>query len=342
MRSPIVGATLRGLALGYPLALLIFIVSLRLVGERWWGTTIALYLPRFPFALPLLPLIGAIVWIGPRRLLWTQLLACVLLLDLTGFRVAWPTPALAGALHLRIVSCNINGGALGLKRIMTPLLALDPDIIVLQEVGADSYAGLRQLAPGYTVREMGQYWLASRFPVSTVNAPQIGMNGMTAMPFAQYRLITPAGPVMLFNVHPTSPRYELDTVRGDGVRHQLARGDLFNASVRDAVTKNVLFRLTQIRAIADGVRGATGPVLLAGDTNLPDLSWAFAQWLGGLTDGFGAAGAGFGYSFPSPRNPWMRIDRILADPRHFRFRSIEVISSDHYAVTAELDLLPSG
>src|SRR5262249_3896652 len=82
LNTPVVRAMLRMLAIGYPVALLIFIVSLRFVGEKWWGTTIALYLPRAPFALPLLPLVVAIVWLGPRKLLWTQLLAFGLLFEL--------------------------------------------------------------------------------------------------------------------------------------------------------------------------------------------------------------------------------------------------------------------
>jgi len=343
MRSPIVAATLRGLAIGYPVALLIFIVSLRLVGERWWGTTIALYLPRFPFALPLLPLIVAIVWIGPRRLLWTQWVAFALLLFLTGFRVTWPTAPTPGAMPLRIVSCNINGGALGLKRILKPLLARNPDIIVLQEVGADSYAGLRKLAPGYTVEELGQFWLASRFPVASVNGPRTEINGLPSMPFVQYRIMTPAGPITLFNVHPISPRDGLQSVRGDGFRHQILRGDLFNTRAREVVAQNTSFRLAQLRAYAESAHQVTGPVIIAGDTNLPELSWAFAQWLGDFSDGFAKAGSGFGYSYPSPRNPWMRIDRVMADERHVRFRSFEVINqyiSDHYAVTSDLELVP--
>src|SRR5438105_12122041 len=55
-------------------------------------------------------------------------------------------------------------------------------------------------------------------------------------------------------------------------------------------------------------------------------------------DGFSTAGTGFGYSYPSPRDPWMRIDRIMADKKHFRFRSFEVINnyiSDHFAVRSE-------
>jgi endonuclease/exonuclease/phosphatase family metal-dependent hydrolase len=65
--------------------------------------------------------------------------------------------------------------------------------------------------------------------------------------------------------------------------------------------------------------------------------------LGEYEDGFTSAGSGFGYSYPSPRDPWMRIDRVLADKKHFRFRSFEVINkylSDHFAITSELELVP--
>jgi len=323
------------LAIGYPLALLIFIVSLRFVGEKWWGTTIALYLPRAPFALPLLPLVVAIVWLGPRKLLWTQLLAFGLLLVLMGLRVAWPTPQTPGALHMRIVSCNTNGVSLGVGRIMKPLLARNPDIIVLQEVVPESWAALRQLVPGYEVREFGQFWIASRFPIVATSGH---------LPFVEYRIETPAGPIMLFNVHPVSPRDGLTTLRGDGLRHQFVRGDLFNTRARSAVNYNTSIRLEQLQGIAASARNYSEmPVLIAGDTNLPDLSWAFAHWLGEYSDGFAAAGTGFGYSYPAPRNPWMRIDRVLADRHHFRFRSFEVINryiSDHFAVTAELELVP--
>jgi endonuclease/exonuclease/phosphatase family metal-dependent hydrolase len=323
------------LAIGYPLALLIFIVSLRFVGEKWWGTTIALYLPRAPFALPLLPLVVAITWLGPRKLLWTQLFAFGLLLELMGFRVAWPTPPTPGALHLKIVSCNTNGVALGAARILKPLLARNPDIIVLQEVGSDSWPRLRQLVPGYEVREFGQYWLASRFPIVETSGH---------WQFVAYRIKTPVGPIMLFNVHPVSPRDGLETIRGDGLRHQVLRGDLLNTQARMVVARNTAIRLEQLQGIAASAHTyAELPILIVGDTNLPDLSWAFAHWLGEYSDGFAAAGSGFGYSFPSPRHPWMRIDRVLADRQHFRFRSFEVINqyiSDHFAITSELELVP--
>jgi endonuclease/exonuclease/phosphatase (EEP) superfamily protein YafD len=344
-RAAIVNATLRSLAIGYPIAVIAFIVALRLVGERWWATTIALYLPRLPFALPLLPLTAAILWIGPRRLLWTQALATFLLLALLGFRVAWPTTATPGAFHLRIVSCNINGGALGVQKILRSLRAVDPDVIVLQEVEPGSYDHLRAIMNGFTIRESGQFWLASRFPVEEVMEPPImtNMGVARSLRFVRYRITTPTGPVLLYNVHPISPRDGLEGVRGDGLRNQFLRGDLFNTRARAMVTQNTSLRLTQLQAVAEDAHTFREPVLIAGDTNLPGLSWAYAHWLGDYQDGFTEAGDGFGYSFPSPRHPWMRIDRIISD-RRFRFLDFRVIDSyisDHFAVMADLEL-PAG
>jgi endonuclease/exonuclease/phosphatase family metal-dependent hydrolase len=62
--------------------------------------------------------------------------------------------------------------------------------------------------------------------------------------------------------------------------------------------------------------------------------------LGDYYDGFSEAGSGFGWTFPAPRHPWMRIDRVLADPR-FRvvgFHVIESPTSDHFPVVADLEL----
>ena len=105
---------------------------------------------------------------------------------------------------------------------------------------------------------------------------------------------------------------------------------------------NTQERLDQVRALAADAAKSSDPVLIAGDTNLPGLSWAFSHWLGEFSDGFAEVGRGFGYSYPAQRMVWMRIDRILAGPR-FRFLDAATISprvSDHLAVAADLELLP--
>jgi endonuclease/exonuclease/phosphatase family metal-dependent hydrolase len=341
-RAAIVNITLRSLAIGYPVAVIVFIVALRLVGERWWGTTVALYLPRLPFALPLLPLTAAIIWIGPRRLLWTQVLATALLFVLLGFRVTWPVTAVPGAFHLRLVTCNINGASFGVATIVKSLRATQADVIVLQEVDITDYGQLRAGLAGYSIREAGQFWLASRFPVEDMMEPPkaIHKGVLRSLRFVRYRITTPAGPLVVYNIHPISPRDGLVEVRGDGFRHQILRGNLFSTRARTMVTENATLRVTQLQAIAADARQLRDPVLIAGDTNLPGLSWAFAQWLGDYRDGFSEAGDGFGYTFPAPAHAWMRIDRIVADHR-FRFLDLRVIHtpiSDHFAMMADLEL----
>ena len=82
-----------------------------------------------------------------------------------------------------------------------------------------------------------------------------------------------------------------------------------------------------------------GPFVVAGDTNLPGLSRVARSYFASVTDGFTAAGAGFGYTYPT-KFPWMRIDRILAS-RNLEFTHFEVGSSrnrDHLSVVADLAL----
>ncbi len=149
---------------------------------------------------------------------------------------------------------------------------------------------------------------------------------------------------MLFNVHPISPRDGLETVRGNGIRHQFLRGDLFNTRAGPWSPQNTAIRLAELQAVVDSAAATPqSRSIIAGDTNLPDLSWAFARLLGEYGDGFSAAGVRFRLQLSlAPRS--LDADRpVLADKKHFRFRSFEVINqyiSDHFAVTSELELVP--
>jgi len=341
-RTVMLATPVRYLAIAYPIALIAAILALRFIGERWWATTVALYAPRLLLAMPLLPLIACIVWLGPWRLLWTQVLATAALLVLMGFRVGWPPAATPGAFRLRVVSCNIDTGSFGIDTVIRSLRAADADLIVLQAVHPNNYESLRTGFTGYAIRESGQFWVASRFPIRDLMEPQELLHaGVLRSPrFVRYHIVTPAGPIAVYNVHPISPRDGLEELRGDGFRHQLLRGALFEAKTRGVVIDNTRLRMQQLRTIVTDARQSSIPVLIAGDTNLPALSWAFAHLLGDYRDGFAAVGTGLGYTFPAPRHAWMRIDRIVADSRwrFLQFKVIAAVLSDHYGVSAELEM----
>jgi endonuclease/exonuclease/phosphatase family metal-dependent hydrolase len=284
----------------------------------------------------LMPLTAAVVLVGPLRLLWVQALAALLSLVLLGFRFSWPVSATPGAFHLRIVSCNINTGSFGLPAVVRSLRAANADVILLQEVDSRDYAQLREGMAGYVIHESGQFWMASRFPIQEVaDPPHVTQMGFTrSLRYVRSVVVTPAGPVAVYNVHPISPRDGLTQAWDGGILR------LFRSPARATVTDNTNLRLTQLQALAADARQSATWVVMAGDTNLPGLSWAFARWLGEFRDGFAEAGNGLGYTFPAPRKPWMRIDRIIADPRlrFLDFRTLQEPISDHRAVVADLEL----
>jgi endonuclease/exonuclease/phosphatase (EEP) superfamily protein YafD len=342
-----VGAWLRlallALAAAYPLALIVVLAVLRGVGERWSLSTLALYLPRVGFGLPLPLLVVALVGARPRRWLVTQLLAALLLLfPLMGLELPVGRAARAGQPSLRIMSCNIDLGSASTDELSAAIRAAAPDVVCLQEARGDEVAPLARHLPEYVVRADGQFIVASKLPIVDVyHPPRIERGGEPVDPrFIRYRVETPAGLVDVYNVHPVSPHGSFDRLRGEGLLHELASGRFFvNRDGFRRLADNAARRERQVRALADAAARSPYPVLIAGDTNLPTASWIFGHYLGRYQDGFAEAGQGFGYTFPARHRPaWLRLDRILADER-FRFVAfsrLDVHVSTHFPVVADV------
>lgn len=331
---------LRIAAVAYPVALLLIWLALRFIGERWWPTTVGLYLPRLELALPLPLLVAALAKWGPRRLLVTQAAALLLLIPVLGWTWSFPPAAAPGARPLRVLTYNINKGRFGYDGIVQVIQGAQADVVLLQEAEENEAQDLAPRLPGYEVRSNGQFVIASRFRIlEELAPPRVAYQGISHSPrFMRYRLETPEGIVQVYSVHPPSPRAGLEEFRGEGLRHEIQSGRLLeNAKAMRLISTIAGLRMAQMRAVAEDAARSPHPVIIAGDTNLPDLSWAYAQTLGGFQDSFRAAGRGFGYTFPA-KHPWMRIDRILSDGRFqfLRSRVIRSRASDHDALVADL------
>ena len=313
---------------GYLVVLLLAIAGMGLVGERHWLTTTLLYAPRIAFALPLPLVTLALAQFGPRRLLWAIPAALWLLLfPFMGLQLGlarW----LGGAAQARmddrprllILSYNV-AGAPSPDAVAAVVSGARPDILLIQEWNDSLEPALEATIGGFHRHRLGQFWVASRYPIVDVYVPpviQLPQRRSRSSRFVRYRLLTPLGPVHVLNVHPASPREDLMGLA--------------------SLTDNSLLRLRQAENIASEAGRSQAPVIIAGDTNLPVGSWIFRRTLGRYRDGFERAGRGFGYTFPAHR-PWMRIDRILADQR-LQFLRFHVLgsaqASDHLAVMAEV------
>jgi endonuclease/exonuclease/phosphatase (EEP) superfamily protein YafD len=327
-------------ALLYPAALAAGAVVLRLVGERWWATTVALYLPRLVFGAPLPFLALALVAVRAWPWLWTQAAAAfVLVFPLMGFVLPWPHLVRDGKPVMRLLSYNVEAAFGGATNIVEEIDRYSPDIVMLQETG-DVENLERLLRERYsTVDSSGQFMMATRFPVQSTWDPQKtpDANGRYSIHFKQFVLDTPSGPVVFYNIHPVSPRVDFYTLRGRGLRHELFSGHLFSGDAGPVIKKNVDQRAAQVQAVAGAARRETQPVIIAGDTNLPGLSWVLGRHFASLQDAFAKASWGFGYTYPNDRRPWMRIDRVLATDaiRFVRFEVGRSQASDHLCVVAD-------
>jgi endonuclease/exonuclease/phosphatase (EEP) superfamily protein YafD len=328
-------------ALIYPILLLFAAAALHFVGERWWVTTVALYLPRIALAAPLPVVILGLLVCGRSRWLWTQSVSAFLILfPLMGLVV--PVPRLAGgkAPSVRVLSYNINSALGGVSNVVAEIDRFSPDVVLLQEIaqGDELKRALRSRYP--TVEVTGQFLAATRFAlVSTSDPARLPFDGRERSPrFLEYVLDTPLDRIAIYSVHPISPREDFYVLRGRGLRRELLSGHFFSGDAGPSILANARLRALQVEAIAGAAAGNAEPVVIAGDTNLPDLSPVFSRHLSRFQDGFVKAGAGFGYTYPNDRRPWMRIDRILATDA-LRFVKFEVgtsAASDHLCVVADL------
>jgi endonuclease/exonuclease/phosphatase (EEP) superfamily protein YafD len=329
------------LAALYPAALVVTIAAFLIIGERWWVTAVALYLPRIGFALPLPVLLLALWATGSRRRVWALLGVSVpLLLILMGFVLPWPVWADANAPAVRVMSYNVNSEIGGEDAVVQEIDGFSPDIALLEEHGgSDKIVSLLQ-ARYAAVHVSGQFIVASRFPItSTLDPEKIPYNGRLRSPrWVEAVIATPLGSITFYEVHPLSPREGLASVRGNGIKHEIRVAIGFSRDSEDIVRTNNGLRALQVEDIAGAAQQEKGPVVIAGDTNLPALSAVLHRFLSGFQDGFSKASWGLGYTFPTTRIPWMRIDRILANDelRFVRFQVGRSRASDHRCVVADL------
>jgi endonuclease/exonuclease/phosphatase (EEP) superfamily protein YafD len=335
----------QGVGILYPAALLAIALALRYKGEGWWMTTIGLYLPRIVLAAPLPFVLLALYALRVRRWLWSQLASALLLLfPLMGFVLPWPHWADAGQPKLRVLSYNINSGYGGADAVFAEIEKYSPDLVLLQETGRTDDLEKLLRTRYETVDIYGEFVLATHYPILSKYEPGLlpFYGRMRSSRYVQRILDTPLGHLAVYNVHPTSPRQDFGALRGPrGLRREISSGHLFSGSSASVILDNASIRGRQVDAFSYDSAHETEPVVIAGDTNLPGLSRIFARYLSGYQDGFGSAGWGFGYTYPSDEHrpvPWMRIDRILASDqlRFVKFEVGESRASDHRCVVADL------
>ncbi|WP_240796634.1 endonuclease/exonuclease/phosphatase family protein [Streptomyces sp. RFCAC02] len=271
------------------------------------GSLLQTFLPWLGLAVPVLLLCAllrrsftALIAVLLPVLVWLNLFGG-LLVDKTG-----PGGA------LMIVSHNVDADNPDPEGTARRLADSGADLIALQEVPPDAVAGYEDaLAAGYPYHSVqGTVGLWSRYPMGDGEPVDIGMDWPRAM---RAVVDTDFGDVAVFVAHLPS------------VRVQFRAG--FTAGQRDEAAELLG------RAVAEE---EVPLALVAGDLNGTMNDGALAPLTSKLRSTQGAAGAGFGFSWPAAF-PMARIDQILV-------RDLEPVSSwtlpgtgsDHLPVAARV------
>jgi endonuclease/exonuclease/phosphatase (EEP) superfamily protein YafD len=328
-------------ACAYPLVLVAAVLLVRCFSDDWWLLEAALYLPRILLAIPMIALLPLLIALRLPRLLWTQLVASlVLLFPLMGLVLPSPYASASGP-TLRLMSYNVHDCLSRAEVVDANIRRHSPDVVLLQEICSHSQPIIERLRSRYPlVRAEGQFLVASRFPLRDVLAGKRLKREDREYDVGSIRYVfdTPLGRITIYSLHPASPREALDALRGIDVRAALRAGNLLRGGLAESVAReNREVRELQLTAAATLAASDPNPVVLSGDTNLPGLSPVLERQFSTYQDGFSSAGWGFGYTFPS-QHPWLRLDRMFAS-RTLRFTSFLTgcgTESDHRCIVAEL------
>lgn len=313
----------------------VFLVWLMLhfAGDRWWLATMMLYGPRWVYGLPLAILVPAAAIGRRRRLLWLLAASVVVVIwPIMGLCLPLGRLARPDGVHLRVLTFNVDGNAVNGKALAELVEKEQPDVVALQEcAGDDRY----QWPGGWHVLRHGELLVASRYPIREVNSVSGKRTGhVWPRPSLLHCILTlPGGEVDFGCVHLPSPRWGLTGV--------LDRRTLLAPSRSALIGEENGERRRQSEEAAALVEDVAGPLILAGDFNLPGDSQVYRRSWGRYRDAFSTSGFGFGNTMrPRVRRlPFgIRIDHVLTSP-HWRPRRCWVgpdIGPKHLPLIAEL------
>lgn len=290
------------------IAWLIFSVS-----ETWWISDALLFLPRSPYALPALILLGLSA-IHARRYVWVNLLSIAIVVG-PMMELQLPLSAAAAApaeQQLTLVSCNVQAFQPNFGKVLREISQIAPDVVAFQE----AYGGsplLETYFADWHIVHVGEFWVGSRYPLKHISTcTAAAYDRETAI---SVEIDAPQGRFRLFNVHLMTPRRGLS---------ELGPKSALTGAAAEEIDRHAFLREDEAFTTRTFVAAhkPSLPELVVGDFNMTVSSSIFDAAWGDLQNAFSIAGTGYGYTSPCRSHrvwpddcPWARIDHILASPR---------------------------
>jgi vancomycin resistance protein VanJ len=314
----------------WALLVLAALLLIRCVGERWWGVTVLLFVPRWLFLAPL-PILMLGSGLGGRPKQWLVQGAVALVVAGPLMLISLPLHRLwageADGYRLRIMTFNQSPHPLDEARLIRLIERERVDILCFQEIDPGRHPVLDEyLSRGGWYRDRARY-LATRYPIvaELPPLPRIEPTVTETYPVSMARVRIEVGPgveIGVASVHMPTLRFGLRRFLGHD-----STGLRLHLDWWDHEVSRLLEGLAEFEDL---------PLLIGGDFNVPSDESSMVDLRSRYQFGFEEAGWGYGYTRPA-RYPWFRIDHILASPSWIFTRcwAGPNLGSDHLPLLAE-------
>jgi len=301
--------------------------------ERWWFVAFNMYVPQAVWLIP-----GAFLILLTLRLclrfVWLPIVVMLWIAGpLMGLVLNPPHPSISRAsnVFMRVMTYNVKWGYANPAAIVADINKYNPDLIVMQDSAGVLHTVVGPALSQWNVQSDGQYTIASRVPVSSLESIDISFPGSTPHHGDRFNVLVNGTEITVYTAHLLSPREGLSNIRHHHVKPMQA---------------NIDARLIEGALLATSIgldqKTNPAPAMLMGDLNSPPPSIVIRGLTNvGLRDAFSEAGSGYGYSYGGlsiVKAPYVRIDHIMVN-RYFRVSKCWVgnsIGSDHSPLIADL------
>ena len=274
-------------------------------GDSWWLATMVLFGPRWVVTIPLAVLLPFVVWVN-RKLLFPLIAAAMVVAGpFTGLCLPLKRTSCNCNQELRVLTSNLNAGDFAPSALASLIRDAGCDIVALQECPRE----LRlTLPPGWQMLREGELAIASRYPLFPGGSLQ-AIHPPHKWPRASFLhgvVRAPRGDVAFCTVHLPSPRY--------GLQNILDRRTLLSVSRKGLLDAETVQRAQTSQEIQRIVRSISGPVIVAGDFNMPVESSIYRRYWGGFANAFSKVGIGYGWTERSTVKGievGVRVDHVL-------------------------------
>ncbi len=281
--------------------------------------------------VPLIILIPMVIWQGSRlsRIAVTGTVVLFLLLYGRNFITPVIQPPCDSQESLRLMTFNLGwhrGDPDALKDI---IVEQDPDILVLEELTQATQTMFEtDLAAMFPYQILNDPGLVSKYPIEEITQDKLESENRG---FLRAVIDWNSNDIVVYAIHPFPPGL------------MWFRGTNIPWGVHDEPT------LQYISKIASMAMQETLPVLLMGDFNISDQSWAYSGITDTFTDSYRQAGWGMGFTFPNGAQfgditlpgSYTRLDYIFHSEAFCTVDAWRTCGggSDHCAMSAELGLI---